>query len=292
MTGYARVVRSIADREMVVSVKSLNHRGLDVHFHLLAELEPFEAALRAAIKRAVTRGHVDVRVSLARSGAEPALALNRALLESYFAAHELAVAEYSIASTPDLNSALRVPGMFEAAAHLEVTPEVEATLVEALDAALVELNGFRDREGEEIRQMLIARNESIRAGVTKLEALRDRAVPVFEERLKKRLEALLGAATIEPQRLAQEVAILVDRSDIGEELERLRIHAGQLDQMLTTGGEVGKKLDFLLQEMNRETNTILSKTGSAGEAGLEITGVALAIRSDVEKIREQSLNLE
>jgi uncharacterized protein (TIGR00255 family) len=292
MTGYARVVRQAGDRELVVSVKSLNHRGLDIHFHLVSELEPLEPAFRAAVKRAVARGHVDVRISVARAGNEPPMALNRALLESYISAHQEAAEAYGLASSPDLNSALRVPGMFEQAASVNVTPEIESALLEALEAAVSEMNAFREREGEELRQMLAGRNRAVLGGVAKLEELRDRAIPMFEERLKKRLDVLLGGLLIEPQRLAQEVALLVDRSDIGEELERLKIHAGQLDQMLEAGGEVGKKLDFLLQEMNRETNTILSKTGSAGEAGLEITGVALAIRSDLEKIREQLLNLE
>jgi uncharacterized protein (TIGR00255 family) len=292
MTGYARVTRSAGDREFVVSLKSLNHRALDIHFHLPAELEPFEPALRSAVKRSLVRGHLDLRITMGRPSSGGTIRLNRPLLESYLAAHRQAASEYGIDSEPDLNSALRIPGMFEPVANGEFGPELEGSLLEALETALAELNKFRTREGVEIKGKLQARNRAILAAVEKLRKLREAAVPAFEERLRRRLEGLLNGSVVDPQRLAQEVALLVDRSDIGEELERLEIHAGELEALLEAGGEVGKKLDFLLQEMNRETNTILSKTGSSGEAGLEITSVALSVRSDVEKIREQSLNLE
>ena len=117
-------------------------------------------------------------------------------------------------------------------------------------------------------------------------------MPAFQKRLREKLADLLRGAGIEPQRLAQEAALLADRSDIGEELVRLRTHAAQLEKLLAAGGEVGKRLDFLLQEMNRESNTILSKTGGLGDLGLTITDLALAAKSEIDKIREQSLNLE
>ena len=292
MTGYARVTRSAGEREFVVSVKSLNHRALDIHFHLPSELEPFEPALRSAVKRSLARGHLDLRISVAHAATGGSVRLNRPLLESYLSAHRQAATEYGIDSEPDLNSALRIPGMFEPAANGEFGPDLESVLVDALETALAELNTFRSREGAEIKAKLQSRNQAIVEAVEKLQRLRGAALPAFEDRLRRRLEVLLNGSALDPQRLAQEVALLADRSDIGEELERLQIHAAQLESLLAAGGEVGKKLDFLLQEMNRETNTILSKTGSSGEAGLEITTIALGIRSDVEKIREQSLNLE
>jgi uncharacterized protein (TIGR00255 family) len=125
-----------------------------------------------------------------------------------------------------------------------------------------------------------------------MQGIRSGATAAFQVRLTERLKDLLQGAQIDPQRLAQEAAMLADRSDIGEELARLRIHSGQLEAILRGGGEVGKKLDFLLQEMNRETNTVLSKTSGAGDAGLKITERALAVKAAIEKIREQSLNLE
>jgi uncharacterized protein (TIGR00255 family) len=129
---------------------------------------------------------------------------------------------------------------------------------------------------------LVARIDEIRAG----------AVPAFQKRLREKLDDLLAGTAIDPQRIAQEAAILADRSDISEELVRLRTHAGQLDAMLSGGGEIGKRLDFLLQEMNREANTILSKTGGLGDLGLTITELGLAAKSEIDKIREQSLNVE
>jgi len=132
----------------------------------------------------------------------------------------------------------------------------------------------------------------VAAGAEEMERIREGATAAFENRLAERLKDLLKGAQIDPQRLAQEAAILADRSDIGEELARLKIHSAQLAALLDAGGEVGKKLDFLLQEMNRETNTILSKSNGAGDAGLKITELGLAAKSAIEKIREQSLNLE
>jgi uncharacterized protein (TIGR00255 family) len=125
-----------------------------------------------------------------------------------------------------------------------------------------------------------------------MEQIRATATAAFQTRLSERLKDLLKGVQIDPQRLAQEVAMLADRSDIGEELARLKIHSGQLAGLLDAGGEVGKKLDFLLQEMNRETNTILSKTSGVGEMGMRITELALGAKAAIEKVREQSLNLE
>ena len=125
-----------------------------------------------------------------------------------------------------------------------------------------------------------------------MQQIRSEAVPAFQKRLLEKLGELLGNSSVDPQRLAQEAAILADRSDIGEEIERLEIHSRQLEETLDAGGEVGKKLDFLLQEMNRESNTILSKTNGIGELGLRITDLALAAKASIDKIREQALNLE
>jgi uncharacterized protein (TIGR00255 family) len=127
----------------------------------------------------------------------------------------------------------------------------------------------------------------------RVEAIRGVAVQAFHARLRERLAELLAGANVDPQRLAQEAAMLADRSDIGEEITRLRIHARQLEELLSSEkAEIGKKLDFLLQEMNREANTMLSKTSGIGEVGLGITELALAAKADIEKIREQTLNLE
>jgi uncharacterized protein (TIGR00255 family) len=293
MTGFARSRRVLGDGEVVVSLKSLNHRGLDVQVHAPSAADPLENAIRAMVKTRVVRGHVEVRIALpANAQNGNATVLNRALLEEYVKAFREAAAAHGIDSAPDLNAAFRIPGMFGDAGESQTPAGAEAAVLEALGEALNELNAFRAREGAEIAEEMKGHNARVAAGAEEMERIRAGATVAFQSRLSERLKELLKGAQIDPQRLAQEAAILADRSDIGEELARLKIHSSQLAGLLDAGGEVGKKLDFLLQEMNRETNTILSKSNGAGDAGLKITELALAAKSAIEKVREQSLNLE
>ncbi|MEO7652510.1 MAG: DUF1732 domain-containing protein, partial [Bryobacteraceae bacterium] len=218
--------------------------------------------------------------------------LNRSLMAAYLSAFEQARTEFQIQSEPDLNQILRIPGMFQGESTPEVQPDLEKALVAALVDALETLNRFREREGATVAVEMRQRCTTIAEQVGEMEKIRSRATAAFLKRLKERLRDLLRGAGVDPQRLAQEAALLADRSDVSEELIRLKTHAGQVDALLQTEGEVGKKLDFLLQEMNREANTILSKTGGLGDLGLTITELALAAKSEIDKIREQSLNLE
>jgi uncharacterized protein (TIGR00255 family) len=277
----------------VVSVKTVNHRGLDVHVHAPTAADPFENAIRAVVKGRVSRGHVEVRVSLP-DGAEGSSApvLNHGLLSEYVKAFREASTSHGVKSDLDLNAALRLPGMFSETAVAEPSAAVESELIQALEHALTDLNAFREREGAEIAVEMMRHNAEIGKAAEAMEKIREGAAAQFQKRLSDRLGELLNGMQLDPQRLAQEVAILADRSDIGEELARLKIHSAQLGGMLQSGGEIGKKLDFLLQEMNRETNTILSKTSGAAEPGLRITELALGTKASIEKIREQSLNLE
>ena len=291
MTGFARVQKSSEEGDVVITVKSVNHRGLDLHFQMPPDLDAFENALRAVIKRRALRGHFQVRVAFTR--ARPAACvLNRGLLETYLAAYRQAASELKVLAEPDLNAALGLPGMFREAAEEEAGAGVEQLLVPALDEAMQALNAFREREGRELASELQARANSLLEASNRMEELRAQALPAVQARLNERLAGLLGGASLDPQRLAQEAALLADKSDITEELTRLKVHSGQLQDLLAAGGEVGKRLDFLLQEMSREANTILSKTVGVGELGLTITDLALAAKAEIEKIREQSLNLE
>jgi len=293
MTGFARARRPLGDGELVVSVKTLNHRSLDVHVHAPSVADLFENALRSLVKSRLTRGHVEVRISLPPAAMNGNSAkLNRTLLEEYLGAFNQAAAEHGLDTKPDLNAALRIPGMFGESESSELPAGTEAVMMDALGAALDELNQFRAREGAEIAQEMSGHNSQLSVLAEEMEKIRATAQEVFQNRLTERLKDLLKGVQIDPQRLAQEAAILADRSDIGEELARLKIHSGQLAGLLDAGGESGKKIDFLLQEMNRETNTILSKTSGAGEIGLKITELGLAAKAAIEKIREQSLNLE
>ncbi|HLJ15764.1 MAG TPA: YicC/YloC family endoribonuclease [Bryobacteraceae bacterium] len=292
MTGFARVRRPMGDGEIVVTIKSLNHRGLDIHFHAGPEMDALEADLRSLIKQKLSRGHVELRIGFQRGGTGHALALNRPLLEAWLAAFRIAAAQHGLAGEPDLNMALGLPGMFGPAGEQDPGPEFGAAVTGILEEALDALNCFREREGAELAAALRLHNAQVHQSALEMEDIRSRALPAFHARLSERLGDLLHSAAVDPQRLAQEVAVIADRSDIGEEVARLKIHTGQLDALLDSGGEIGKKLDFLLQEMNRETNTILSKTSGIGELGLKITDLALAAKADIEKIREQALNLE
>jgi len=293
MTGFARVQRSTPHGEISISLKSVNHKGLDPHFHLEADLDALESVLRTTLKKAVLRGHVDIRCAVVRSGDAAAGGLNAPLLHAALAAfRKLAREERLDNAQPDLNQLMRLPGMFGQILEPAPDPSLERPVLAAFEEALEVLNQFRSREGAELAALIRDHNRAIAAGAAEMADIRSRATPAFQSRLAERLNELLGNSALDPQRIAQEAALLADRSDIGEEISRLQIHSRQLDEILDAGGEVGKKLDFLLQEMNRETNTVLSKTSGIGELGLRITDLALASKAGIEKIREQALNLE
>ncbi len=293
MTGYARARRSFPWGEVVVAIKSVNHRALDLHFHLPDEAAAFEPALRAAIRARVARGHVDVRVSLTPSAAEGGAGLNVAMLAAYRDALRQAAELLGVDPPPvDLNVILALPGMIAGSRAEEPDAATEEGLLATLAEAIHSLDAFRLREGASTAEGILQQNAAILEGVGAMEEIRSHALPMLRDRLHGRLRELLNGVPLDPQRLAQEAALLADRGDISEELERLKMHASQLGEMIERGGEVGKRLDFLLQEMNRESNTILSKTGGAGELGLRLTELALAAKAGIEKIREQSLNLE
>jgi uncharacterized protein (TIGR00255 family) len=257
-----------------------------------SELDPFENAMRSAIKMHVGRGHIDIRVQLSRGEGAGGIGIDAGKLDGYMSAFRAATAKYGLSCEPDLNATLRIPGMLTESGAIDLPEAFEEPLIALLERALRTLNEFRSREGADTARVMLERNLAIATAAERIEQLRGQALPAFHNRLRERLGELLGNGSIDPQRLAQEAAMLADRSDIGEEIARLKIHSGQIERILCDGSEVGKKLDFLLQEMNRETNTILSKTAGVSGPGLSITELALAAKSDVEKIREQSLNLE
>lgn len=292
MTGFARVRKATPDGELIVSLKSVNHRGLDLHFHAAAEFDPLENDMRSLLKQHVGRGHVDIRLNWLPLQAQPSFRINRAALKAYLQAYRMIAGEEDITADPDLTSVLRIPGMLVESAADDTPASLASAMPEALGHAIAELNQFREREGSALAEHILSRSQSLLETAERMQVVRDRVMPALLSRLQERLQELLRSSTIEPQRLTQEAAILADRGDIGEEIARLKIHAGQVEEILKAGGEVGKKLDFLCQELNREANTILSKTTGIGEAGLGITDMALAAKSDIEKIREQSLNLE
>jgi len=290
MTGFAQVKGQVSpELGFTLSLKSVNHRFLDVHFRLPADSDVLEMKLRRLLKEKLARGHLELSLNLERGGGE-SLSLNRQIVGGYIQAFRAAAAEFGLAAEPDLNAIMRIPGALDAAA-LPADGAVEASVLGKVEEVLERLNQMREEEGRGIERELRDRMEHVQHAGKEIEKHRHAVLQGYVGRLKTRMQELIGTQA-EPERILQEAALLVDRSDIQEELVRLDTHVKHFLSQLDQKGEVGKKLDFLLQEMNREANTLLSKTsGLAGEA-LDITQMGLAIKADVEKAREQVQNIE
>jgi uncharacterized protein (TIGR00255 family) len=290
MTGFAQVKGQVSpELGFTLSLKSVNHRFLDVHFRLPADSDALEMKLRRLLKEKLARGHLELSLNLERGGGE-SLSLNRQIVGGYIQAFRAAAAEFGLAAEPDLNAIMRIPGALDAAA-LPADGAVEASVLGKVEEVLERLNQMREEEGRGIERELRDRMEHVQHSGKEIEKHRHGVLQGYVGRLKNRMQELIGAQA-EPERILQEAALLVDRSDIQEELVRLETHVKHFLSQLDQKGEVGKKLDFLLQEMNREANTLLSKTsGLAGEA-LDITQMGLAIKADIEKAREQVQNVE
>ena len=290
MTGFAQVKGQVSpELGFTLSLKSVNHRFLDVHFRLPADSDALEMKLRRLLKEKLARGHLELSLNLERGGGE-SFALNRQIVGGYIQAFRTAAAEFGLAAEPDLNAIMRIPGALDAAA-LPADGAVEASVLAKVEEILERLNQMREEEGRGIERELRDRMEHVQQAGKEIEKHRHAVLQGYVGRLKTRMQELIGTQA-EPERILQEAALLVDRSDIQEELVRLETHVKHFLSQLDQKGEVGKKLDFLLQEMNREANTLLSKTsGLAGEA-LDITQMGLAIKADIEKAREQVQNVE
>jgi uncharacterized protein (TIGR00255 family) len=272
-----------------LSLKSVNHRFLDLHFRLPSGTDSLEMQLRRLLKEKMARGHVEISLSLERSNNET-FSLNREIIGGYIAAYRAAAAEFSLATDPDLNAVLRIPGALDSA-NETADGEIEAAVMARVGEALDRLNQMREEEGRGIARELRERMIHLAEASKSVQQHRRAVLQNYSERLQSRLQELLGAV-VDKERVLQEAALLVDRSDIQEEIVRLETHVQHFLGLLEAGGEIGKKLDFLLQEMNREANTLLSKTsGLAGEA-LKITEAGLAMKAEIEKSREQVQNLE
>jgi uncharacterized protein (TIGR00255 family) len=290
MTGFSQVKGQVnAQLAFALSLKSVNHRFLDLHFRLPSDTDALEMKLRRLLKEKLARGHVEVILSLDRSGTN-GIALNRQLIAGYVEAFRAAADEFDVDGEPDLNVVLRMPGAMDAGPE-KSGDELETAVMAQVEEALVRLNQMREQEGRSINTELRARMANLEKAAAGVETHRSTILRSYSDRLVSRMQELLGAQ-VDKERVLQEVAVLVDRSDIQEELVRLSAHVKHFLDLLDQGGEVGKKMDFLLQEMNREANTMLSKTsGLAGEA-LKVTEMGLLMKSEIEKSREQVQNLE
>ena len=290
MTGFAQVKGQVnAHLGFALSLKSVNHRFLDLHFRLPSDTDALEMKLRRLLKEKMARGHVEVILNLDRSGTN-GFSLNRQLIAGYVEAFRAAADEFEVEGEPDLNVVLRMPGALDSGAE-KSGDELDAAVMARVEEALCKLNEMREQEGRSISTELRARMANLEKAAAGVDAHRGTILHSYSERLQARMQELLGAQ-VDKERILQEVAVLVDRSDIQEELVRLNAHVKHFVDLLDQGGEVGKKMDFLLQEMNREANTLLSKTSGLAGGALKITEMGLLMKSEIEKAREQVQNLE
>jgi uncharacterized protein (TIGR00255 family) len=297
MTGFAQARVERDGSSVRINLRSVNHRFLDLHLRMPDGFEVFESRIRQAIRNKLRRGHVDVNIYY-EAGGTGAIEVNHELVESYMRAVERLRQEFGVKTEPDLVGLFRLPGVVAApgsASDLQSEEEQEklGEQVEAcLEQALNKLEAMRRNEG----QALTAEMQEILAKIVtrtaEIGTLTERVRPAIARRLAERLEELLKGVQLDPIRLAQEAAMIAERNDVSEELARLRSHVEQFGKLLAGAGEAGKKLDFLLQEMQREANTLLSKTPGVEAEGLAITGLALEVKSDIEKLREQAQNVE
>jgi len=294
MTGFARVQVRVNDQlGYTLSLKSVNHRFLDLQLRMPSNLDALEMELRRALKDHLVRGHVELTLSVERSTQQSA-GYNSELVAGYLAAFSAARAKHALSGQPDLNAILRLPGALQSDNRGPCDDDTGA-LTESVQREIVpllaQLKTMRAREGESLEAVLHTSLDRLAEAVEGVAQLRPEIEQRYQERLTQRLIAATGNE-FNRQRLLEEVAVLVDRSDISEELARMNTHIGHFRELLSGGGEAGKKLDFLLQEMNREANTLLSKTGGLGGKGTRITELGLAMKAEIEKAREQIQNVE
>jgi uncharacterized protein (TIGR00255 family) len=290
MTGFAQVTGQVnGNLRFTLSLKTVNHRFLDIHFRMPPGSDALEMKIRRVLKEKLARGHLELSLTVDRTGAN-GVVLNRQVVNNYVQSFRAAAAEFKIAGEPDLNAALKLPGAMDAEAVAD-DGELENVVLAKLEDALLRLDDMRAEEGRGMERELRERMEHLRAATAEIEKLRSTVVHAYVEKLHARLKELIGSHA-DSDRILQEAAVLAERSDVQEEIVRLQTHVQHFLQMLSGGGEVGKKLDFLLQEMNREANTLLSKTSGVAAEALRITETGLAMKAEIEKSREQVQNLE
>jgi uncharacterized protein (TIGR00255 family) len=290
MTGFGRGTAQGDGFSAAVDLKTVNNRFLDIHLRTSTDLTAVEAAVRKRIGERLSRGRVDVNISVERTS-EVSYELNRPLIAGFIQVMREMQSEYGLAGEPDVNVLARLPGAMQVS-RSGVSDEMLKGVEQALDEALRELEAMRVREGAALAAEMSSRLDEIERHMPIIESLSGEQVDAYRARVNRRISELLARDGLEivqldQGRLAQEVAYLADRSDISEEVARLRSHVAQFRASLAEEGDTGKRLDFLLQEFNREANTVLSKS-----TDLAIKDAALGIKAAVEKLREQVQNVE
>src|SRR6267142_2681899 len=289
MTGYGRGSADGEHFAVSVDLKTVNNRFLDVHLRLSGELSSLEPVIKRQIGTRLSRGRVDVSINYEKT-AQTAYEINRPLIAGYVTALRDMQTEFNIGGELDINVLARLPGALQPARD-GLSDDVVAGIEKALAEGLEELERMRAQEGETLRKEMAERIEKIDGLIPTIENAASGLVDAYRARLQKRIGELLTrngpVVELDQSRLAQEIAYLSDRSDVSEEMVRLRSHLAQFREALNAAGETGKMLDFLLQELNREANTTLSKS-----TDLAIKEAGLGIKAKVEKLREQVQNVE
>lgn len=289
MTGYGRSTVVGDDFSVSVDLKTVNNRFLDVHLRLSSEITSLESVVKRRVSTRLSRGRVDLAVTFERT-TQVQYELNRPLIAGYVNALRAIQKEFKLPGEPDINVVARLPGALQPARD-GLDDKMVSGVERAVDEALDELEKMREQEGAALRAEMRERLDRIESLVPVIEAAAGNLIEVYRARLHKKISELISRGgqimEIDPGRLAQEVAYLADRSDVSEEMARLRSHLSQFREALDSSADTGKMLDFLLQELNREANTTLSKS-----TDLSLKEAALAIKAEVEKLREQVQNVE
>lgn len=288
MTGYGRAVETALDREFTVEVRAVNNRYLDCTVKLPRTLVFAEDAVKNLVKSKVSRGKVDVFITVGSfAGEQVQVNLNRPVLEGYLSAMRTMAQDYGVREDISVSLLSRMPEVFQMEKPQEDEDELKAALLQVVGHALDAFNNMRAIEGKAMEQDLRSRRETILSMVAQVEEGNPKTVADYRARLEAKMQEVLANTNIDEGRILQEAAIFADKVAVDEETVRLRSHLAQMDSMLNAGGGVGRKLDFLIQEMNREANTIGSKC-----TDLNLAHIVVDIKAEIEKIREQIQNIE
>ena len=288
MTGYGRAVETVGGREFTVEVRSVNNRYLDCTVKLPRMVSFAEDAVKQAVKGAISRGKVDVYISIkSEAEADTKITLNTAILEGYLSAMRQMVSDYGVRDDISVSTLSRLPEIFTVEKPQVDEDQLKADLLQVVAAALEGYNAFRAAEGAALDADLRSRGNTILELVSQVEAGNAQTVIDYRARLYNKLKEVLANTAIDESRILTEAAIFADKVAVDEETVRLRSHLEQMNKMLTDGGALGRKLDFLLQEMNREANTIGSKC-----TDVRLARIVVDIKAELEKIREQTQNIE
>ena len=288
MTGYGRAVETVNGREFTVELRSVNNRYLDCNVKMPRSLSFAEEAVKQAVKQAVSRGKVDVYISVKSETADDTkITLNTAVLEGYLAAMRQMVTDFGVKDDISVSTVSRLPEVFSVEKPEVDEEQLKADLLSVVDKALAGYNAMRETEGKALDADLRSRGNTILELVANVEAGNGQTVIDYRTRLENKLKEVLANTSIDEGRILTEAAIFADKVAVDEETVRLRSHLEQMNTMLTGGGAVGRKLDFLLQEMNREANTIGSKC-----TDVRLARIVVDIKAELEKIREQTQNIE